>query len=209
MTIRALCCCVLLALVAGCGGTKTVTVTRTVTVDSTAKESVGPPGETALFGYIKSLTKKGSSYELRFDPALFLGGETANVAAAEDGAVEPGEPVPNDHYVVDEGHRLLTYRVPADAKADGGRRRPEEHPGHGRGAGDGSSPASKQRPGFRSRAASGCAPASTPSSRSTSSTGPRRGRGIVPALELPPPDPVRRSLDHRDRLVLATRATRR
>jgi hypothetical protein len=38
------------------------------------------------------------------------------VAAAEDGAVEPGEPVPNDYYVVDEGHRLLTYRVPADAK---------------------------------------------------------------------------------------------
>jgi hypothetical protein len=40
---------------------------------------------------------------------------TANEAAAEDGAVEPGEPVPNDNYVVDEGHRLLTYLVPADA----------------------------------------------------------------------------------------------
>jgi hypothetical protein len=114
--VRALCCSLLLALVAGCGGTKTMTVTRTVTVDNTAKEGVGPPTETVLFGYLKSLTKKGSSYELRFDPALFLGGETANVAAAEDGAVEPGEPVPNDYYVVDEGHRLLTYRVPADAK---------------------------------------------------------------------------------------------
>jgi hypothetical protein len=116
MTVRGFCFCVLLALVAGCGGTKTVTVTRTVTVDSTAKEDVGPPAETALFGYIRSLTKKGSSYELRFDPALFLSGETANVAAAEDGAVEPGEPVPNDHFVVDEGHRLLTYRVPPGAK---------------------------------------------------------------------------------------------
>ena len=111
-----LCCCLLLALVAGCGGTKTVTVTRTVTVDNTAKEDVGPPGETVLYGYVKSLIKKGSSYELRFDPALFLGGETANTAAAEDGAVEPGEPVPNDYFVVDEGHRLLTYKVPADAK---------------------------------------------------------------------------------------------
>ena len=38
------------------------------------------------------------------------------MAAAEDGAVEPGEPVPNDNYVVDEGHRLLTYIVPADAR---------------------------------------------------------------------------------------------
>ena len=25
-------------------------------------------------------------------------------------------PVPNDYYVVNEGHRLFTYRVPADAK---------------------------------------------------------------------------------------------
>ena len=54
--------------------------------------------------------------QLRFDPALFLSGETANVAAAEDGAVPPGEPVPNDNYVVDEGHRLFTYIVPSNAK---------------------------------------------------------------------------------------------
>lgn len=116
--IRALCCCLLLALVAGCGGTKTttVTITNAVTVDSASKQGLGPPGETVLFGYLKSLTKKGADYELRFDPAFFLSGETANVAAAEDGAVDPGEPVPNDYYIVDEGHRLLTYRVPPDAK---------------------------------------------------------------------------------------------
>ena len=65
-----------------------------VTVDATAKQGVGAPLETVHFGYLKSLTKKGSDYEFRFDPALFLGRETANVAAAEDGAVEPGEPVP-------------------------------------------------------------------------------------------------------------------
>jgi hypothetical protein len=115
---RLLCCGVLLVLVAGCGETKTVTVTKTttVTVDNTSKQGLGAPGETVLFGYLKSLTKKDSTYKLRFDPALFLAGETANAAAAEDGAVEPGEPVPNDYYVVDESHRLLTYRVPADAK---------------------------------------------------------------------------------------------
>ena len=51
---------------------------------------------------------------MRFDPEWFTSGVTANDAAAEDGAVEPGEPVPNDNYRVDEGHRLLTYLVPAD-----------------------------------------------------------------------------------------------
>ena len=36
---------------------------------------------------------------------------TASAAAAEDGVFEPGEPVPNDNYRIDEGHRLLTYLV--------------------------------------------------------------------------------------------------
>jgi hypothetical protein len=62
-----------------------------------------------VFGHIKSLRAKGDHYELRFDPAWFLSGETANRAAAEDGAVPPGEPVPNDNYVVEEGHRVLTF----------------------------------------------------------------------------------------------------
>src|SRR6476659_5825625 len=67
------------------------------------------------FGHINSLKRDGDGYRLRFDPAWFTSGVTANEAAAEDGAVEPGEPVPNDNYVVDESHRLLTYLVPADA----------------------------------------------------------------------------------------------
>jgi hypothetical protein len=68
-----------------------------------------------LFGHISSLTLEGDEYELRFDPAWFTSGVTANTAAAEDGVVEPGEPVPNDNYRVEEGHRLLTYLVPKDA----------------------------------------------------------------------------------------------
>jgi hypothetical protein len=64
------------------------------------------------FGHIASLSKKGADYELRFDPAWFTSGVTANTAAAEDGVVAPGEPVPNDNYRVEEGHRLLTYLVP-------------------------------------------------------------------------------------------------
>ena len=93
---------------AGCGGTTTVTKTVTVTHAATSNEI-------AQFGYVKSLERKGSGYELRFDPALMLSGQTANVAAAEDGAVPAGQPVPNANSVVDEGHRLLTYEVPANA----------------------------------------------------------------------------------------------
>jgi hypothetical protein len=101
-------------IAAGCGETKTVT--KTVTVAGTAKSGVGAPAELVEFGYIKSLKRKGAAFELRFDPAWFLMGKTANVAAAEDGKVSPGQPVPNDNYRLDEGHRLLTYVVPEDAR---------------------------------------------------------------------------------------------
>ncbi len=112
---RALGIVVLAALLAaGCGGTRTVTKTVTVTV-TTAKTGLGPPRETVQFGYVKSLARKGDRYVMRFDPAMLLSGVTANTAAAEDGVVSPGQPVPNDNYLLDEGHRLLTYLVPANA----------------------------------------------------------------------------------------------
>jgi hypothetical protein len=98
-----------------CGGTKTVTETTTVTVPGATKTALEPPRERVEFGHIERLVRKGDHFQLRFDPAWFLSGETANVAAAEDGAVEPGQPVPNDNYVLEEGHRLLTYTVPGDA----------------------------------------------------------------------------------------------
>jgi hypothetical protein len=101
---------VVAVVAAGCGGTTTVTETKTVT-----ETGLGPPRENVPFGHIASLTRKGDHFELRFDPAWFLSGQTANTAAAEDGAVDPGQPVPNDNYVVEEGHRLLTYLVPNDA----------------------------------------------------------------------------------------------
>jgi hypothetical protein len=91
-------------------------VTRTVTVPATSKTGVGPPGEMVLFGHIKTIEPKGGGYVMRFDPEWFLTGVTANVAAAEDGAVSPGQPVPNDNYRVDEGHRLLSYLVPSNAR---------------------------------------------------------------------------------------------
>ena len=99
---------------AGCGST--TTVTKTVTVDEAANQGPGPPEARWEFGYVHSLVRADGRYRLRLDPAWFLSGETANIAAAEDGAVEPGEPVPNDNYVLNKDHRLLTYFVAANAK---------------------------------------------------------------------------------------------
>lgn len=97
------------ALAAGCGGTRTVT--RTVTIG--AKTQVGAPSEVAQFGYIKSLTRKGALYEMRFDPAWLLSGKTASRAKLEDTG---SSDVPNDYYLVNEGRRLLTYLVPPGAR---------------------------------------------------------------------------------------------
>jgi len=97
---------------AGCGGNTTETVTVTVG----EKTDVGAPEDVGMFGYVKKMTPKGDGYEMRFDPSLDLTGETANVAAAEDGKVAPGEPVPNDYYRVNESDRLYTYVVPKDAR---------------------------------------------------------------------------------------------
>jgi hypothetical protein len=73
-------------------------------------------GEIAQWGHIRSITRRGTRYELRFDPAWWLSGVTAQRAAVADGALRPGEPVPNDYYVVDERHRVLTYLVPPAAR---------------------------------------------------------------------------------------------
>jgi hypothetical protein len=108
---------VLALAAAGCSGAGEATETVTVTAPPrTEKQGVGPPAEQVEFGHIRTLTRRGDAWRMRFDPEWFLSGETANEAAAEDGAVEPGEPVPNDNYRVEEGHRLLTYLVPDDAE---------------------------------------------------------------------------------------------
>jgi hypothetical protein len=71
-----------------------------------------PCGELVLFGHVKSVAPKGDQFELRFDPAWFTSGLTATRASLEDTGY--GD-VPNDSYVIEEGHRLLTYRLPANA----------------------------------------------------------------------------------------------
>jgi hypothetical protein len=82
--------------------------------DSDSSTAATPPCGDRIYGHISTVKPEGDGYRLRFDPAWFTSGVTANTAAAEDGAVEPGQPVPNDNYVVDESHRLFTYLVPPD-----------------------------------------------------------------------------------------------
>ena len=72
-----------------------------------------PAGQFVEYGHIKKLTKSGSHYVLRFDPAWFTSGLTASVAKKEDTG---SSDVPNDNYVVEEGHRLLSYLLPASAR---------------------------------------------------------------------------------------------
>jgi len=107
---------VVLALsAAGCAGGEEAAETVTVTAPPPTETAV-PPAQIEQFGHIAGLTRSGDGWTMRFDPEWFLSGETANEAAVEDGAVEPGQPVPNDNYRVEEGHRLLTYLVPDDAR---------------------------------------------------------------------------------------------
>ena len=106
---KALCALILAVLAAGCGQTRTVV--RTVTVSS--------PELARYYGHIVSLDRRGSGYLLRFDPAWFVTGVTANVAQAEDTKRHcpplSCPPVANDSYVVDEDNRTLTFIVPANA----------------------------------------------------------------------------------------------
>lgn len=108
----------LVALAAGCGGSRTVV--RTVTVGQTNQAAASATGDQRLYGRVRSLVRRGSHYELRFDPAWFLSGVTANVAQAEAQGTrcQPSAcpPVANDNYVLDEGHRVLTYIVPAGVR---------------------------------------------------------------------------------------------
>lgn len=101
----------LVAGVSACDSSPRAASSRTVAAQQ--RLPAEPPRVVTLYGHIKSLTHKGRRFELRVDPALWLGGLTAERAQLED--TGSGD-VSNDHYIRDEGHLLLTYRVPADAR---------------------------------------------------------------------------------------------
>jgi hypothetical protein len=83
------------------------------TASAASQPSERPVGAGTLYGHIRSLTRTGRSFQMRFDPAWWLSGRPAERAKLEDtGSAD----VPNDYYIVEEGHRLLTYVVPATAR---------------------------------------------------------------------------------------------
>jgi hypothetical protein len=83
---------------------------------TTARRAPVPPRLLVHYGHVASLKRTRAGFELRLDPAEWLSGVTAERAALEDGAIDPSEGVSNDYYVVEEGHRLLTYLVPPKAR---------------------------------------------------------------------------------------------
>jgi hypothetical protein len=104
----------MLAVAAGCGAAALLASGAVAATPQSAflpKPPFAGPAQLVRFGNVVSLARAHGRWEARVDPAEFLTGETANHAAAADGVVAPGEPVPNDNYVRFEGHRLLTYLV--------------------------------------------------------------------------------------------------
>ena len=76
-TVASVSAILLVTLAVACGGSRTVV--KTVTVDQRASAALSATGDQRLYGHIKSLAQRGDHYELRFDPAWFLSGVTANV----------------------------------------------------------------------------------------------------------------------------------
>jgi hypothetical protein len=74
------------------------------------------PRVVVQYVHVKSLRRTGGRFVMRVDPALWLEGVTAYHAAVEDKAIAPGNAVPNDYYIRDADHRLLTYRVRSNAR---------------------------------------------------------------------------------------------
>ena len=74
----------------------------------------GGPKEIVLFGHIASLKPSGQRWLLRFDPEVMLTGRTASDYAFEKTG---SHDVPNDHMFLDPDHQLLTFVVPASARA--------------------------------------------------------------------------------------------
>lgn len=103
---------------AGCGGT--TTAVRTATVTRTVPPAASATGDQRIFGHITSMQQRGNRFEVRFDPALLVGGVTANLAQAQDAGTtcQPSAcpPVANDNYVIDEGHRLLVFILPVGVR---------------------------------------------------------------------------------------------
>ena len=86
-----------------------VLLTALLASGALASSSSEPGKQQVLYGHVKSVTRAGNRFELRFDPAWWLTGVAAEHACG-------CKPVANDYYVVDDSHRLLTFAVRKDAR---------------------------------------------------------------------------------------------
>ena len=106
-----------LALVAaGCGGGGEEKAAPEPTQTSTQPAPPPGPSPAEHFGYIRSVSTAGPAATLAFDEAQFLTGDAAQKAAEKDGAVAPGETVPNDYYIRNRDQTTQTLRIANDAK---------------------------------------------------------------------------------------------
>ena len=92
---------------------------------------VGAPQQLVVYAHIKSITAKGGSFEAKVDPAEYLSGETANRAAIADKVIQPGDTVPNDHYVRDESHQAARVQGSCERARHGDHDRPARDPDPG------------------------------------------------------------------------------
>ena len=138
----ALLACALLVFT-GCGGddgsspeaSRTTTTTTTTTTqpppppaeekfpytDPIKRKGSSPPrlaGDGRYFGYIRAADAKAQT--VSFDVAQFFFGEDVQKAAEEDGVVEPGEPVSNDHYERDRERGAEPVKVASGAAVTAG-----------------------------------------------------------------------------------------
>jgi hypothetical protein len=83
---------------------------------SSAAPKTSSESQSRQYGHIASLLQTGARFQLRFDPAQWLTGAAAERAAVAAKAIEPGQPVPNDYFIVDDAHSVVSYAVPATAR---------------------------------------------------------------------------------------------
>ena len=117
MPVRALAACAaLLLLPSACGGSSGAGAEASQYAEPTQTSTTTTPPTAEHFGYIRSVSTAGPTATLAFDEAELLTGKEAQKAAEEDGAVEPGEAVPNDYYIRNPEKTTTTFPIANDAE---------------------------------------------------------------------------------------------
>jgi len=105
-----------LLLVLAAGATAAAFLAFSSSPERSPAAAAAPPERppSVFYGHIESMRQTAPGrYELRLDPEWWLTGVAAQHAALESTG---SSDVPNDYVTVDEGHRLLTFPVLADAQ---------------------------------------------------------------------------------------------